>query len=441
MDLVSLFTTFVGIAESGSISSAARKLRLSVPMASRHLGALEAELGVLLVRRTTRRLDLTEAGAELLVRARRVLRELDDARLAVQPTRVASGLLVMSAPVSFGLARIAPLVPRLLAEHPGLSVDVRFEDRVVDLLGDGVDLAIRVGVAPPDSPFLVARRLASYERILCATPALLARHGTPKTVEALARLPCLTLGAAPSRWQLEVDGSGKVVTVEGRVRSNNILALREAALSGLGLAQLPRWLVVEDLRKKRLVQVLANAKLAAVDVLGVVHADARRSNVLRVAQDFLAATLPGSLAGSAPFRNKNYVTPVQSALKDITDGTSKTLLMSEIILGLNDSDNSARGDIFSDGFSGTEAFAGCSKFMTRNTPNSGTPDQTSKGVATDPAWVSGTDWNVSARSRHPGGVNVVMCDGAVRFVSDNVALTTWQQLGNMNDAQVIADDF
>jgi DNA-binding transcriptional LysR family regulator len=189
VDTLSLMTTFVCIADSGSISSAARSLRLSVPMASRHLRSLEQELGVALVRRTTRRLDLTEAGAELLPRARRLLREVDETRDAVRPAKGASGLLVVSAPVSFGLAQIAPLVPKLLEEHPRLSLELRFDDRVVDLLGEGVDLALRVGTPAPDSPFVVARRLATYERVLCATPAFL------KSVFEAAPLPSSTSSA------------------------------------------------------------------------------------------------------------------------------------------------------------------------------------------------------------------------------------------------------
>lgn len=295
MDIVQHFTTFVCIVDSGSISSAARKLRLSVPMASRHLRALEAELGVSLVRRTTRRMDLTPAGAELLPRARRLLASLDEARQAVRPGKTATGQVTLSVPVSFGLAKIAPLVPRLLEKHPQLSVDVRYDDRVVDLLGDGVDLALRVGVAAPDSPFVVARRLATYERVVCAAPTFLKRHGTIDDIEALARTPCLLLGASPSRWEFETLSGAKSVTVTGRARSNNVLALRDAALAGVGVAVLPRWLIAEDLRTRRLTRILEGAVLPTVNVLGLVHSEARHSNTLRLVQDFLAAELPHAL--------------------------------------------------------------------------------------------------------------------------------------------------
>lgn len=298
MDIVQHLTTFVCIVDSGSISSAARKLRLSVPMASRHLRALEGELGVALVRRTTRRMDLTPAGIELLPRARKLLAGLDEARQAVRPSKTAAGQLTVSVPVSFGLAKIAPLVPKLLESHPLLSVDVRYDDRVVDLLGDGVDLAIRVGVAAPDSPFVVARRLATYERVVCAAPSFLERRETIEDVEALARTPCLLLGAAQA-WDFETVSGPKSVAVSGRMRSNNVLALRDAALSGVGVAVMPRWLVAKDLRARRLLRILEDVTLPTVSVLGLVHGEARHSKNLRLVQDFLAAELPLTLHASA----------------------------------------------------------------------------------------------------------------------------------------------
>jgi len=149
------------------------------------------------------------------------------------------------------------------------------------------------------------------------------------------------------------------------------------------------------------------------------------------------ANAASTLAGNAAFRNTAANTPVQTALKDITDGTSKTLLMSEIIVSKADGDVTSRGDIINDGWNAASV-----QFMTRNTPNAGT-DQTSRCKNDDPQapCIPGWDYNVSARSRHSGGVGVVMCDGAVRFVTDNVSLTTWQQLGNMNNGQTIADGF
>jgi DNA-binding transcriptional LysR family regulator len=296
VDVVALLRTFVAVAETRNISKAARVLHLSVPVASRHLRALEDDFGVRLVRRTTRQLDLTAAGIALLPRARRVLREFEDARESVLPGKEARGLLVVSAPVSFGLSQLAPLLPKLLGEHPKLSIDLRLDDRAVDLIGDGVDLALRTGMPPPDSPFVLARKLATYERILCAAPGFLEKYGPVRSVDGLAAVPCVTLGASPTRWQFKTARGSESVVIEGRVRSNNVLALRAAALAGLGVAQLPRWLIDADLTAQRLVRLLEGASLPTVDVLGLMHVDARRSRPLRLVQEFLAAELPRALS-------------------------------------------------------------------------------------------------------------------------------------------------
>ncbi len=285
-------TTFVRIADAGSISKAATSLQLSVAMASRHLRALEEDLGVELIRRTTRALALTEAGAEFLLRSRALLAGVSDARDAVRPGRGAVGMVSISLPVSFGLAQIGPLFPALLAAHPRLKLDLRFEDRVIDLLADGVDLAIRAGMSPPDSPFVIARKLATVERLLCASPAFIAKHGRITSVDALARLPCLVQGPAPTRWSFDTSDGPASVEVEGRVRTSNVIALREAVLAGLGVARLPGWIVDDDLRKKRLVRVLATATMPIVEIYGMFHAGSKGSAAIRAVLDFLQDELP-----------------------------------------------------------------------------------------------------------------------------------------------------
>lgn len=292
MDLLQRMTTFVRIADAGSISKAARSLRLSVAMTSRHLRGLEDELGVSLVRRTTRQLALTEAGETFLARARGVLAEVEDAREAVRPGRGALGRVVVSMPVSFGLERVSPIFPALLEAHPRLHLDLRLEDRFVDLLGDGVDVAIRAGVPPPDSPFLVARKLARVERMLCASPAFLAEHGRPKQVEALATLPCIVQGTGPGRWTFETSAGPTVITVEGRLRTNNILAARDAARAGLGVARLPHWMVQDDLERGVLVRVLDDVRQPVIEVLGIHHRVARGSAAIRAVLDALEVELP-----------------------------------------------------------------------------------------------------------------------------------------------------
>jgi DNA-binding transcriptional LysR family regulator len=292
MDLLQHMATFVRIADAGSISKAARSLRLSVAMASRHLRGLEEHLGVELVRRTTRHLSLTEAGTEFLVRSRALLAGVDEARDALQPGKGAAGLLIVSLPVSFGLAQVGPLFPALLEKHPRLKLDLRFEDRFVDLLTDGVDIAVRAGVRPPDSPFVVARKLAVVERVLCASPAFLKKHAALRSIDALGRLPCVLQGPPPTLWTFETEDGPKAIEVFGRVRTNNVFSIREAALAGAGLARLPLWIVDEDLKRRRLLRVLPELSMPLIEVFGMFHKGSRGSAAIRATLDFLQEELP-----------------------------------------------------------------------------------------------------------------------------------------------------
>lgn len=298
MDLLQHMETFVRIADAGSISRAAKGLRLSVAMTSRHLRALEDDLGVELIRRSTRKLALTDAGVEFLARSRALLAGADEARRAVRPGPGAAGRLVMSLPVSFSLARLGPVFPALLAEHPRLELDLRFEDRFVDLLGDGVDLAIRAGAVPPDSPNVVARKLAIIDRVLCATPSFLARHRVA-SVDALARVPCVVQGGS-TKWIFdpapgkasEPSPPPRVIDVRGRFQTNSITALREAILGSVGVGRLPLWIADEDLQKRRLVQVLPELTLRSLDVFGMFLTSSRGSAAIHAVLDFLARELP-----------------------------------------------------------------------------------------------------------------------------------------------------
>jgi DNA-binding transcriptional LysR family regulator len=317
MDLLQHMQTFVRIADAGSISRAAKGLRLSVAMTSRHLRALEEDLGVELVRRTTRRLALTEAGTTFLARSRSILTAASEARSEVRPGRGAAGRLVMSLPVSFGLSQLGPVFPALLQEHPRLELELRFEDRFVDLLADGVDLAVRAGAAPPDSPNVIARKLAVIDRVLCATPAFLAKHRIG-SIEALSRVPCVVQGNN-TRWVFEraprtarssrrasreatqaAPSSPTVVEVKGRLRTNSITALREAVLGSVGVGRLPLWVADADLESRRLVRVLPDEVLASLDVYGMFHVTSRGSAAIQAALDHLARELPRRTKMRAP---------------------------------------------------------------------------------------------------------------------------------------------
>nr|WP_276602834.1 LysR family transcriptional regulator [Nannocystis pusilla] len=200
MDLLSQMATFVRIVEGGSLSAAARRLRLSTPAISRQLRALEEELGATLVLRTTRRLTVTEVGRAYYERCVQILREVEEAQTAARRSDAVEGRLVVAASVTFGGLRVAPTLPALFAAHPRLRVDLRLEDRLTDLVGDGVDVAIRATtLLPQASDALIAVPLSTVPRVAVAAPSYLRRRGEPKEPAALARHDAL----------VQVYGSGR----------------------------------------------------------------------------------------------------------------------------------------------------------------------------------------------------------------------------------------
>jgi DNA-binding transcriptional LysR family regulator len=259
MDLLSQMATFVRVVEAGSLSSAARGLRLSLPAVSRQLSALEDELGAPLLLRTTRRLTVTEAGRQYYARCLRILREVEEARGEVRAGREVAGRLTVTAPVTFGLSHVTPHLPALLERHPGLHVDLLLEDRVTDLVGEGVDVALRAGIAPPDSTAFMAHPLMTFHRIPVASPRYLKHRGEPKAPEALARHAALVQlpgAGSAGTWHFQREGKEVAVEVTGPLRISAPLALRDAAVAGLGVALLPEWLVAGDVAEGRLQALL-----------------------------------------------------------------------------------------------------------------------------------------------------------------------------------------
>jgi DNA-binding transcriptional LysR family regulator len=260
MDLLAQMATFVRIVDGKSLSSAARAQRLSLPAVSRQLRALEADLGTTLIARSTRKLHVTDSGREWYGHCVRLLHDLEQARDAVRGTRVIHGTLVVSASVTFGTVVLRPCVRRLAIEHPQLSVDLRLEDRLVDLIGEGVDVAIRAGSPPPDTHGVVAQPMFTMRRVLVAAPKWLRKHGAPRNPEQLAGRDCLvqvTPAGTTIRWMLRRrEKEIRTVEVRGSIRTNTPLALRDFALDELGIAYLPDWLVAEDLSEGRLRRVL-----------------------------------------------------------------------------------------------------------------------------------------------------------------------------------------
>ncbi len=301
MDLLDLMQCFVRIADSGSMSSAARAVRRSRALVSRQLRALEKRVGTPLVRRTTRRLDLTPAGRIYLEHCRGILGAVDEAEAAVATDSQLRGDLVVSAPTALALTWIIPLLPGFLREHPRVQLEIRLDERVIDLLEEGIDVALRAGPAVADSTSLIARPLTTYERILCATPRYLQVHGTPRQTEDLARHACLLLGSGRCSHVLRfTEPSVHEINVSGPLRANNVLAIREATLAGLGIGVMPSWAAAEALATGALRRVLPEAAMRPIVLHGVYHRDSRGTARITAFLEHLQRHLPRRLEAEEP---------------------------------------------------------------------------------------------------------------------------------------------
>jgi len=250
---------FVRAVEDGSFSAAARHLDLTPSAVSKQIRRLEDRLGVRLFNRTTRRISLTEAGHAYYDRCARIIADIREAEEAVSSlNRSPRGTLRVSATVSFGRVEVLPRINAFLRRHPEVSMDVDLTDRPVDLVEEGVDVAIQWR-EQMDDPSLIARRLAVNRRIICAAPGYIRRHGMPSDPEQLQQHNCLTLNEVSqfNDWEFEDAQLGRrVIHVQGSFRANTADALYEAARAGVGLARLSTWLVAGDIRRGELIAVL-----------------------------------------------------------------------------------------------------------------------------------------------------------------------------------------
>lgn len=256
-DLATL-RTFVTVVESGTLSRAAERLEATPGAVSRRIAALEQRLGLRLLNRTTRRLSLTEAGERYYEDLVGILRALEDAEGRLTHLSDAPrGNLRVVAPLSFGVGTLAPLLPGFATRYPDLRVSVDLDDRLVDILGSGADLALRVGLLEDST--LVARRIRDYRRVVCAAPAYLERRGEPLTPAELLAHDCLHYSniALKEEWSFGI-GEGEVqrLEVSGPLCANNGDLLRRVAVGGMGVCSLPEFIAAEDIAAGRLKAIL-----------------------------------------------------------------------------------------------------------------------------------------------------------------------------------------
>ena len=288
MDALSGLAVFVRVVEDGSFSAAARSLFLSKSAVSKQVSGLEDRLGARLLNRTTRRLTLTDAGTVLYERAQRILAEVGEAEAEVsQLTEAPRGVLRINLPLTFGIAHIGPLLP-------DVTLDVVAEDRVVNVVEEGFDAAVRIAALPESS--LIARRLCSSPRILAASPAYGAAHGLPQRPEDLHAHACLTYAynLRGNEWTLEGPGGRRVsVRVRGPLRVNNGEIMRSAALAGMRVVLSPTFIIGRDVAEGRLLHLLPEWRDTSASVY-VVHPHARLVPAkVRAFIDYLAEAFSG----------------------------------------------------------------------------------------------------------------------------------------------------
>jgi DNA-binding transcriptional LysR family regulator len=290
MDSLTSMKVFGTIVETGSFVSAARRLKLSRAAVTKHVAALEDRLNVRLLERTTRKLSVTEAGGRYYARCTQILAEIEAAeREAAQATEVPRGTLRISAPHTFATMHIAPHLAEFRRQFPKVDLEVTLNDRFVDLLDEGFDVAIRIADSLPESS-LVARRLAVCRFVVCGAPGYFEQHGTPQVPEDLAHHPCLgyTLSTREYSWVFVCPQDQRnAVNVSGPLRSNSGDLLRAAAVGGAGVMLLPTFYVGEDLERGRLQAVLTDYKVQEYGIYAVYPSRKHLTAKVKAFVDFL----------------------------------------------------------------------------------------------------------------------------------------------------------
>lgn len=292
MDILSSMKVFVAVVDAGSFSAAALRLGMSKAMASKHVLNLEEYLGTRLLNRTTRRLSITESGSMFYERSVQILADVTEAeQIAGHLSAKPRGVLKISMPLAYGMHRLGPVIADYVAAFPDVKLDISASDRKVDLVEEGFDLAIRIAsLAESD---LIARKLGSVRSIVCASPAYLAQHGEPKTPDDLTHHRCLgySLTGSGVEWHLESLHHTATIRSAGPIKADSGDMLRLAALSGAGLIFQPHFIVGEDLKAGRLVQVLPDYASAPLGIYAIYPSRRHLSAKVRTFVDFLVERL------------------------------------------------------------------------------------------------------------------------------------------------------
>ena len=295
MDRFVALSVFAKVVEQGSFARAADRLEMSTSAVSRHVAELEAHLATRLLNRTTRRLSLTEAGQAFYERCVQLLADLEEAEEAVTAaTIVPRGTLKLTCSVSFGVRHLAPAIAEFARRHPQLRFDVELSDRMADIVDEGFDLAIRIGVIGSRS--LIARKIGVSQLVLCAAPSYLAQHPAPRTPADLASHACLSYEYSPERnvWRFR-DGKGQPheVRIAGPAQANNGQMLCALAVAGMGVHLEPDFIVAPDVRAGRLVTLLSGYAPPSIEIYAAYPSRRHLSMKVRAFVDFLLARFAG----------------------------------------------------------------------------------------------------------------------------------------------------
>lgn len=299
MDTIEAMRVFVAVVERNGFSAAATALELSTVSVTRQIAALEKRLSTRLLNRTTRRVSPTSTGAAYYQRCVELLAEFDalEASVGAQALQP-SGRLRINAPVSYGTARLAALLPGYASQYPEVELELSLSDRQVDMVEEGFDLVIRITRQLP--PSLIARPLAQARIMLCAAPSYLARRGTPATPQALSGHDCLhySYAAGGDSWQLQGKQGEVTIELAPRMRANNGEVLREAAIAGMGIVAQPDFIVEQALARGQLVPVLADWEMPPIGIHALYASRSHLAPKVRSFIDYLAGQLaPDTTAG------------------------------------------------------------------------------------------------------------------------------------------------